>query len=239
MKQRLIIGILSVICIILLGLFVAMYLQQDRDGPVITLNDAIETFTEGDDVSVLLEGVTAYDQSDGDVTDTLFIERVIPSADGQSAKVIYAARDRSNNITKKEIVVSYIKNNNSYVLQNPTEDTSDTDGIGDTGDANIAESGPTDEDDLMINTDTTPLVSTGVPVIRLKQYKAIINVGGAFNPLSFVESAVDDKDYASTRIQVEGVYDIYTPGTYELSFYVIDSDGNQSNIEVLTLEVRN
>jgi len=116
MKQRLIIGILSVICIILLGLFAAMYLQQDRDGPIITLNDAIETFTEGDDVSVLLEGVTAYDQSDGDVTDTLFIESVIPSADGQSAKVIYAARDRSNNITKKKIVVSHIKNNNGYVL---------------------------------------------------------------------------------------------------------------------------
>jgi len=236
MKQRLMIGILSIICVILLGLCGVMYLKQDRTGPVITVNEAIAAYTEGDDISVLLEGVTAYDQRDGDVTEILFVERVIPSADGQSARVIYAVKDRSNNITKEERVVTYIQNDSSLAEQETTESALSDDDTWDTED----ETGQTsaDEDDLMINTDKTPLVSTGAPVIRLKQYRVIITTGDAFEPLSFVESAVDDKDYASTRIQVEGEYDRYTPGTYELKYYVIDSDGNQSNIEVLMLEVR-
>ena len=187
------------------------------------IDEAILSLRENAGEAELLESITAYDQRDGDVTETLIVERMMIKEDGENAVIVFVAKDRSNNVTKKEMTIPYI--------QGSSEDKET---------ANIEKSiqMPTDEDDLMINTDTTPLQSTGVPVIRLKQYRAIINAGDVFDALSYVASAVDDKDYASTRIQVEGEYDSYTPGTYELKYYVIDSDGNQSNIEVLMLEVR-
>lgn len=61
----------------------------------------------GTDTSLLLTGVTATDERDGDVTDTVTIESVIPNTDGTEASVIYVAKDSKNNVTKETRKVSY------------------------------------------------------------------------------------------------------------------------------------
>lgn len=65
------------------------YLQMDRTAPVITLPDTDQ----------LLEGVTAYDSHDGDVTASLLIEKVTETGNGEVI-VTYAAMDSSNNVAE-------------------------------------------------------------------------------------------------------------------------------------------
>ena len=51
----------------------------------------------------------------------------------------------------------------------------------------------------------------------------------------------DDKDSTSDlyrKIQITGTVDVNTPGTYELTYYVVDSNGNASNGAVLTIVVK-
>lgn len=40
------------------------------------------------------------------------------------------------------------------------------------------------------------------------------------------------------KIQITGTVDVNTPGTYELTYYVVDSNGNASNGAVLTIVVK-
>ncbi len=48
---------------------------------------------KGSDTAPLLEGVTATDEKDGDVTDSLAIENIFPNDDHTSASVVYAVKD--------------------------------------------------------------------------------------------------------------------------------------------------
>ena len=51
------------------------------------------------DDAELLEGVTASDNVDGDVTDSLLIEKISGTGEG-SVIVTYVARDGANNVAK-------------------------------------------------------------------------------------------------------------------------------------------
>ena len=48
---------------------------------------------------------------------------------------------------------------------------------------------------------------------------------------------MDDRSWLFQHIQVAGEVNSYTPGVYEMIYYVIDSDGNQSNEAKLTVTV--
>ncbi|MBQ6105275.1 MAG: hypothetical protein IJL03_04940 [Lachnospiraceae bacterium] len=74
--------------------------KRDRRAPEIQFPDTETIYETGEDTAVLLEGVTARDRKDGDVTYSLMIESVVPRSDGESAIVSYVASDSSNNIAK-------------------------------------------------------------------------------------------------------------------------------------------
>lgn len=61
------------------------------------------------------------------------------------------------------------------------------------------------------------------------------------NRIAFVESITDDKDAKESlfrQIQITGDdLDVNTAGTYVLTYYVVDSDGNRSNEADLTITV--
>lgn len=95
-------GAVTGICIvdaILLAVCAFLYLNQDRIAPVISFGENDIVYTEGMDTGLLLTGVTAMDDVDGDVTDTLLIEKISDTARGD-VLVTYAALDRSNNVAK-------------------------------------------------------------------------------------------------------------------------------------------
>ncbi len=108
--------------IVLLAAIIVVYYTRDKDGPMISVGSTNVTYTEGQDKNVLLEGVSAYDKKDGDVTDSLIVESVIVVSDGKKAKIVYAAKDSSNNITKSSKIVNYIKNSGSSSVDKPTQE---------------------------------------------------------------------------------------------------------------------
>ena len=90
------------ICIadlVLLVVCAFLYLRQDRTAPVISFGENDIVYTEDMDLSLLLNGITATDNKDGDVTDTLLIEKISDTARGDVI-VTYAALDSANNVAK-------------------------------------------------------------------------------------------------------------------------------------------
>ena len=98
---------------------------------------------------------------------------------------------------------------------------------------------PGDKDEA---SDSEELKPDGVrPVIALNADNAQIKAGGVFDALSYVKGVADDKDDQNTlyrHIHVDGQYDINTAGTYELRFYVSDSEGNTSDVKAFSLTVQ-
>jgi len=86
--------------ILLIGLAVYMYMQVDRTVPVISFEENDLIYSSYVETEKLLEGVTAYDSVDGDVTDSIVIEKVSLTGDGE-AIVTYAAMDKANNVAKE------------------------------------------------------------------------------------------------------------------------------------------
>lgn len=83
--------------VILAALCIFLYLGQDRTEPIITLPETKISYTSSITEEKLLEGITAYDREDGDVTSSLLIEKISETADGKVI-VTYAAVDSANNV---------------------------------------------------------------------------------------------------------------------------------------------
>ncbi len=84
-------------------------------------------------------------------------------------------------------------------------------------------------------------LSSQDPRFYLTTYYVEINRVSQIDRLSYVKDIEDDVDQTNElyrKIQITGTVDVYTPGTYELTYYVVDSNGNASNGAVLTIVVK-
>ena len=107
MKKGILAGLI-VLCLALFAGTAAVMVMSDRKGPEIEVPSGADvTYEEGSDTALLLEGVTATDDRDGDVTDSVVIENIFPNDDRTGASVIYAAKDSHNNVTKVTRRVNY------------------------------------------------------------------------------------------------------------------------------------
>lgn len=116
-SKSLLIGICA-LDVVLAALSVFLYMRQDRTVPVISFaeSDNAVVYTEGMDTSLLLNGVIAMDEEDGDVSDTLLIEKISDTSRGDVI-VTYAAMDGSNNVAKASRVFRAKKEYEAPVLQ--------------------------------------------------------------------------------------------------------------------------
>ena len=71
--------------------------NKDIVPPVITFPEGTVSYTQGDDPQVLLSGVTALDERDGDVTDSIIISSISVTG-GAEAIAVYHAKDTGNNV---------------------------------------------------------------------------------------------------------------------------------------------
>ena len=106
MKRSKILMIAAAAALLILLITAVVILKGDGTGPSITIPSGIE-YHNGMSDSELLNGVTAEDSKDGDVSDTLIVESVIILSSGDSVKITYAAKDKHNNITQKSIILPY------------------------------------------------------------------------------------------------------------------------------------
>ncbi|MGN0132754.1 MAG: immunoglobulin-like domain-containing protein [Lachnospiraceae bacterium] len=240
MKEKYVVVLMSVAIGVLLILSVVFEVSTDREKPTITIPDTEITYEQGSDVTALLEDVKAWDNVDKDLTDAVRIDSIIPDKEEKTAVVTYAVYDSSNNVAKQRRTVGYI----SAEGQDEADESGDVDADRDR-EADLPEDEDTTEEndddaDETAEGENTPEVTGSSPVITLTEHEFRIERGGDFTPMNRVASAVDDKDDQAAlfrRFSVEGDYDVNTPGTYELKYFCLDSDGNSSNVETLKLIV--
>lgn len=96
---------ISIILVLISGVLLVFSIHilkiEDRTGPVIHFSENKSQFyTETISNEALLEGVTAEDERDGDVSDSLRVESIYFSEDGY-VNIIFVAKDKNNNITKE------------------------------------------------------------------------------------------------------------------------------------------
>lgn len=91
--------ILSIVNILVIGGLVVCYLGMDKEPPVITVNDMV-TYSKDITEQEILSVIQAVDQKDGDVSETLIIEKIIRNEEKKTAWITFGARDESGNISK-------------------------------------------------------------------------------------------------------------------------------------------
>ena len=260
--------LLVVICLGMGAGVVYMKSSEDNEGPKITFEEGKDTnYTSDMTEEDLLKGVKAQDDRDGDVTDSLTVETLYPKNDGKQVSVIFVAKDKNNNVTKKEFTMEAqggsaenpqlgLIDNDGLPEDGDSTDTTDTtepaeetdmqDGT--EADSTDAESGDSTEGELTpeeqaqkTQEDKIEQLSPQDPKMYLTTYYVEVPVGTTLDKLSYVKDIQDDTESTSDlfkKIQITGDVNTATPGTYELTYYVVDNNGNNSNGAVLTVVVK-
>lgn len=242
MKKGLV-AMLFLACAALLAGNVVVYIGEDRNGPEISVPQEEITYVAGTDTSALLNGVTAQDDRDGDVTDTVTIESIIPNANQTGASVVYVAKDSKNNVTKETRTILYSTDANQAAAQAAAEQVAADQAAAEQaaqGDA-AGESAQTTDDGAAQNEAAIAALSAESPRFYLTQYSVELERGAELNELSYVQDISDDEDSRDELyqgIQISGEVDTNTPGEYTLEYHVVDSDGNNSNVAQLRVTVK-
>lgn len=242
MKKGLV-AMLFLACAALLAGNVVVYIGEDRNGPEISVPQEEIAYVAGTDTSALLNGVTAQDNRDGDVTDTVTIESIIPNADQTGASVVYVAKDSKNNVTKETRTIVYSTDVDQAAAQAAADQAAQDQAAaeqaaqGDTA----GESAQTTDDGAAQNEAAIAALSAESPRFYLTQYSVELERGAELNELSYVQDITDDEDSREELyqgIRISGEVDTNTPGEYTLEYHVVDSDGNNSNAAQLRVTVR-
>ena len=234
MKQQKMVAILVAACLVLGGAAVVVRASQDREAPVIKVKKADITYQAGENYEELLKGVSAKDNRDGDLTKDVFVDRVVQVKEDK-AIVYYGVMDKAKNVGTAKRTVKYVADASAEEQVKDDANAEQPEEV--KADVPVPEAQPETATD---NKDE--LVPTGeAPVIALTTDHVTIAAGTEFDLMSVVKGVADSNDNAdmlSTRISVDGEYDTGTPGNYTLQYYVIDSDGNPSEVKTLTLTVQ-
>ncbi len=99
-----------ILCLLIVYLIILIVFQKshsDVTAPVIKFDSDEITVSVKDDNTKLLSGVTASDDIDGDVTNTLFVESISDLSEDGSRIITYAAYDSSDNIALATRTLNY------------------------------------------------------------------------------------------------------------------------------------
>ena len=254
---------LTIVAVVLTVLSVLTVIFTDSKGPKITVEQKSITYVNGDDKASLLDGVSAYDAVDGDVTVSLIVKDITVLNSGDTAKVTYAARDNRNNISEAYRIVTYVDSSEYYsepddeaMFQEITE--------GEVTEAEAsAENTETQATEEPVE-DTTQ--ETEEPTEEVKeepqeeekpeesekpQPKATDNKPEDKTPkITLKQKSVNinvgqtfnPSDYIKSKenassISIDGAINVMAPGTYPLTFKVTGPDGKTAS-ETLTVVVK-
>ena len=252
MNQRVVTGLLTAGCIALAGAGYMTYKNQDRTAPEIKVDQSKKiAYTEGEDYGKLLEGVTAQDDKDGDLTSEVFVEKVVPVSK-KKAVVYYGVTDKAKNVGTASREVTYQAAEGSDAVEETAQDTDSEEVSEDTTQKTKKKSkkaktkktaqDATAADQQSADQQSGALQPNGTrPAMKLAEEAKTIARGTSFNALNEVTDAVDDKDDRDTLfrgLHIDGNYNVNQAGTYTLQYYVQDSDGNTSDPITFTLTVQ-
>ncbi len=99
--------LVAIATILLVGYQAYQMMKEDSSGPYFNSNDDLITLSIADPEETLLEGITAADKKDGDVTDSILVEKLSGLYDGNKRTVTYVAFDSDDHISKMERELQY------------------------------------------------------------------------------------------------------------------------------------
>ena len=257
MKKFLVV-LLVIVCIGLGAGVVFLKGSDDNEGPKITFEECKDTkYSSNTTKDELLQKVKAYDEKDGDVTDSLTVETMYPKNDGKEMVIIFVAKDKSNNVTKKEFTMEAADGNaenpdiglidpdaideNAASADSTEADSTDSQDVVDADSVDVASADTQNGEDSLeaqaqkTQEDKIAQLSPQAPKMYLNTYYVEVPVGTVLDKLSYVKDIQDD---VFKKIQITGDVNTGAAGTYELTYYVVDSNGNSSNGAVLTVVVK-
>ena len=267
MDIKKIVLIIGVIDIVLLGISLFLYLGKDRTAPVITFAENPVSYEEGMDEALLLEGVTAMDAKDGDVSGSLLVEKIAGTT-GKEVIVTYVARDSANNVGKASrafpVAGTYkdgdvlpvmggalegeIGTEEGCVTESETETETET--------MSGEESSSAEDDEGRDEADAEPDRREEArqeepvgepeppagpnPVLVMSGDVVSTKVGTAPNWGQVIGAMSDDKDDYNTlyrNLKLEGHVKLEEAGEYPVTLYTVDTDGNRSEVRNLVVRV--
>ena len=216
MEAKKIVAVVGAIDVVLLVVCLVLYLGKDRKGPEIFFDEERQIeYTEGMDEALLLEGVTAVDEKDGDVSDSLLVEKVA-GTNGKEVIVTYVARDGANNVGKASrafTVVSSYGGGDILPVEEETFETGDmlgTEGAtetetGSNEEGSSGEEEGQDENQGEGDNEGEPVDSNPVLVLNADMIETKKGVAPNWNEV--IETMSDDKDDYNTlynNLKLEG-----------------------------------
>ena len=249
MEAKKIVAVVGAIDVVLLVVCLVLYLGKDRKGPEIFFDEEKQIeYAEGMEEELLLEGVTAVDEKDGDVSDSLLVEKVA-GTNGKEVIVTYVARDGANNVGKASrafMVVGSYGGGDILPVEGETFETGDmtgTEGAPETEtesneEGSSREEEEQDENQVEGNNEEEP--SGPNPVLVLNAEMIETKKGVAPNWNEVIETMSDDKDDYNTlynNLKLEGQVKLNEAGEYPVTLYTVDTDGNRSEVRNLIVKV--
>lgn len=254
---------LTVIAVVLTALSVLTVILSDSKGPRITVEQRSITYVNGDDKTSLLDGVSAYDAVDGDVTVSLIVKDITVLNSGDTAKVTYAARDNNNNISEAYRIVTYVDSDENYsepddeaMFQEITEgEVTEAEASAENTEAQATEEQaeaveeateetteeateePQEEDNPAEEEKPQPKTTDNKPedkTPKITLKQKTVNIN--------VGQTFNPSDYIKSKenassIAIDGAINVMAPGTYPLTFKVTGPDGKTAS-ETLTVVVK-
>ena len=249
MEAKKIVAVVGAIDVVLLVVCLVLYLGKDRKGPEIFFDEEKQIeYAEGMDEELLLEGVTAVDDKDGDVSDSLLVEKVA-GTNGKEVIVTYVARDGANNVGKASraftVVGSYggrdilpveeetFETGDMPGTEGATETETESDEEGSSGEEEGQDENQGEGNNVGEQADPNPVLVLNAEMIETKK-------GVAPNWNEVIETMSDDKDDYNTlynNLKLEGQVKLNEEGEYPVTLYTVDTDGNRSEVRNLVVKV--
>ena len=250
MDTKKIAAVIGAADVVLLVICLIFYLGRDRKGPEIFFNEENQiVYSDGIDEELLLDGVTAVDEKDGDVSDSLLVEKVA-GTNGKEVIVTYVARDSSNNVGKASrafTVASNYKGGDVLPVEAEIFETEDDTVIEPTTEIETEsgmESSPSDREtgreEINKDENNEDSIAGANPVLILNSDVINTKKGTAPNCNEVIEIMSDDKDDYNTlynNLKLVGQVKLNEEGDYPVTLYTIDTDGNKSENKNLIVKV--
>ncbi len=237
-----------------------------KEGPSITVEEGVLEVSVNDPESVLLSGVTAYDELDGSLTDEILVSGVSKLLSDNTAKVTYLVFDSHDNLATATRSIKYTDYRRPEISINkplifPSKDVT---GIisyfnandvidGDiSDDVRISSLVPSSEpslyyisvqvmnsmgDSAKVKLPVIIATDSSAPVITLSSYLEYVETGSEFDPMAYLSSVnYKGNELSHDSVVMKGELDVNTPGTYHLFFECTAE--NHTGRTALTVSVR-
>lgn len=112
MKERsleIVLGILNIVLLVVCG---GLFWGKDKNAPEILVMNGNMVYAEEAGTDDLFEGVTAFDKEDGELTDSVVIEKIVTNEAKETATITYGVADKSGNVGKATCTVDMIAEKN-------------------------------------------------------------------------------------------------------------------------------